>query len=271
SNLSFDRDQVNKILNEQESCLNLCMNNNEKGEKEDHLVDKDFLLLSKKIKKLSIKISDHFDYKIKNFKKFNELFNKELEWCGYGYVKRILRDLIHTMCDNKKNYLLVKDLLNSAELESIIKGCKGDNILLILKCLIGPPNSMNLRNIIWHGFISLSAEENTLSKYYSNYYYHHNNNNDVMMNFDMMNYDELYEFIMYENAIPPNNTNLTIISVLKYLLYNNYFIIPKTQLIWLKSFDYLIEKDKETDGDDGNNDKILKNILYQLLKLANII
>src|SRR5205823_14704704 len=109
-----------------------------------------------------------------------------------------------------------------------------NNILLILKCLIGAPNSMNLRNIIWHGFITLTAEENKLSKYYSiliiflmiilsnkiitsknnsvlinrrfvdytNYYYnnrhcHHQNNNN---NNNMMNYDELYEFVMHENG-----------------------------------------------------------------------
>ncbi|TMW51067.1 hypothetical protein DOY81_003841 [Sarcophaga bullata] len=43
---------------------------------------------------------------------------------------------------------LLKDLINSKEIEMVF----GLEMVLILKILMGSPNSINLRNIVWHGF-----------------------------------------------------------------------------------------------------------------------
>ncbi|XP_062622174.1 endoplasmic reticulum membrane-associated RNA degradation protein-like, partial [Saccostrea cucullata] len=43
---------------------------------------------------------------------------------------------------------LLKDILNSGEITQVF----GTNVIQILRVLIGPPTSLNLRNIVWHGF-----------------------------------------------------------------------------------------------------------------------
>jgi len=45
---------------------------------------------------------------------------------------------------------LLKDLLTLPELSSII----GDNTIRLLQLTIGPPITINIRNILWHGFVS---------------------------------------------------------------------------------------------------------------------
>ncbi|XP_025104495.1 LOW QUALITY PROTEIN: endoplasmic reticulum membrane-associated RNA degradation protein-like [Pomacea canaliculata] len=44
---------------------------------------------------------------------------------------------------------MLKDLLATKELKEIL----GDNVMQILRVLIGPPTSLNLRNLAWHGFL----------------------------------------------------------------------------------------------------------------------
>lgn len=43
---------------------------------------------------------------------------------------------------------LLKDLLATQELKEVF----GDTIVSLLHILIGPPSSLNLRNVLWHGF-----------------------------------------------------------------------------------------------------------------------
>src|SRR5436190_10026881 len=39
-------------------------------------------------------------------------------------------------------------------------------MICILRCIIGPPRSMNLRNVLWHGFISPHEFLKTPAKWY---------------------------------------------------------------------------------------------------------
>lgn len=43
---------------------------------------------------------------------------------------------------------LLKDLLATQELKEVF----GETVIRLLHILIGPPSSLNLRNILWHGF-----------------------------------------------------------------------------------------------------------------------
>ncbi|XP_061168848.1 endoplasmic reticulum membrane-associated RNA degradation protein-like [Saccostrea echinata] len=43
---------------------------------------------------------------------------------------------------------LLKDILNSGEITQVF----GRNVIQILRVVMGPPTSLNLRNIVWHGF-----------------------------------------------------------------------------------------------------------------------
>lgn len=43
---------------------------------------------------------------------------------------------------------LLKDLLATQELKEVF----GDTVVSLLHILIGPPSSLNLRNVLWHGF-----------------------------------------------------------------------------------------------------------------------
>ncbi|TPP64614.1 hypothetical protein FGIG_06978 [Fasciola gigantica] len=57
----------------------------------------------------------------------------------------------------------MKNLLSSAELEELL----GFNCILVLQLLFGPVNSMNLRNLFWHGFVSpIDIKEMGLAIFY---------------------------------------------------------------------------------------------------------
>jgi len=43
---------------------------------------------------------------------------------------------------------LLKDLLATQELKEVF----GATVVSLLHILIGPPSSLNLRNVLWHGF-----------------------------------------------------------------------------------------------------------------------
>ena len=43
---------------------------------------------------------------------------------------------------------LLRDLLSTHELQDVF----GDTVISLLHILIGPPSSLNLRNVLWHGF-----------------------------------------------------------------------------------------------------------------------
>lgn len=57
---------------------------------------------------------------------------------------------------------LLKDLLKSDNLRYYFD----DYYLNLLQILIGPPISLNIRNLVWHGFLSIvEAERLNLSKF----------------------------------------------------------------------------------------------------------
>ena len=47
---------------------------------------------------------------------------------------------------------LLKDLLATCELKDVF----GETVISLLHILIGPPSSLNLRNVLWHGFAAPS-------------------------------------------------------------------------------------------------------------------
>lgn len=65
-------------------------------------------------------------------------------------LERHLGDVFYSITKGmKKTPLIIRDLLDSDELISFY----GIDIIFFLKCIIGPPCGMNLRNIVWHGFV----------------------------------------------------------------------------------------------------------------------
>lgn len=64
--------------------------------------------------------------------------------------ERFLGDVHFTIVNGtKKTPLILRDLLDSTELVDFF----GSDVIFFLKCMIGPPSGMNLRNLVWHGFI----------------------------------------------------------------------------------------------------------------------
>ncbi|XP_064595493.1 uncharacterized protein LOC135462070 [Liolophura sinensis] len=61
-------------------------------------------------------------------------------------LERALGDLYLTR--GKQCPSLLKDLLMTSELEALL----GASVIRFLRVLIGPPTSLNLRNLVWHGF-----------------------------------------------------------------------------------------------------------------------
>ncbi|CAH1792841.1 unnamed protein product, partial [Owenia fusiformis] len=61
-------------------------------------------------------------------------------------LERSLGDLY--MLEGKQCPSMLKDLLVTAELTQLL----GDTMVRLLRVLLGPPISLNLRNVVWHGF-----------------------------------------------------------------------------------------------------------------------
>ncbi|KAF0458651.1 endoplasmic reticulum membrane-associated RNA degradation protein-like [Gigaspora margarita] len=143
---------------------------------------------SLKIKLVAKEVAQFFDSNISTTNDFFDLYVKELEWCGYNdiFVKcidlyhkqdfftllllgissleRLLGDIIFSIHNDKFIIpSLIRDLLIASPLVPLL----GEDIIFFLRCLIGPPNSMNLRNILWHGFINPNEFLPIPAKWYS--------------------------------------------------------------------------------------------------------
>ena len=63
-------------------------------------------------------------------------------------IERALGDVFITVSKISKCPSLLKDLLKTEELKKTF----GEVAVTILQTLMGPPVSLNLRNVLWHGF-----------------------------------------------------------------------------------------------------------------------
>ena len=63
-------------------------------------------------------------------------------------LERSLGDLVTSVSGLTKVPALLRDLLRREELEEVV----GPGCLLLLRLLLGSPFSLNLRNLVWHGF-----------------------------------------------------------------------------------------------------------------------
>ncbi|RIA96358.1 hypothetical protein C1645_755263 [Glomus cerebriforme] len=259
----------------------------------DTLEAEPFTIASNKIKILAYQISQFFE-NIVTTNEFLKLYNDELEWCGNSDIfkkffdlyldedyltallivisnlERFLGDIIYSLHNNISIIpSLIRDLLIAPSLVSLL----GEEMIFFLRCIIGPPSSMNLRNILWHGFISPHEFLKVPAKWYcalilvitmsicniirhkgvigcllkkrngvsfSGYYYltqpiDKADDKNAYISIEE-NFDELYECIMYGNAIPPQFPHHLI---LKDLLFKNFFVISQTYSTWLRSFCYL--------------------------------
>ena len=110
---------------------------------------------------------------------FEEKYRDSLQWTGcndvFGYCFSLLKSsnpanhnlclllltssLEHALGDVYLSYSgasqcpsLLKDLLATCELKDVF----GETVICLLHILIGPPSSLNLRNVLWHGFAAPS-------------------------------------------------------------------------------------------------------------------
>ena len=63
-------------------------------------------------------------------------------------LEHALGDVYLSYSGAKQCPSLLKDLLTTQELKEVF----GDAVITLLHILIGPPTSLNLRNVLWHGF-----------------------------------------------------------------------------------------------------------------------
>ncbi|XP_064403083.1 endoplasmic reticulum membrane-associated RNA degradation protein-like isoform X1 [Halichondria panicea] len=71
---------------------------------------------------------------------------------GTAALERALGDVYVSVTGSTHCPLLLRDLLATEEMEQAL----GHTAVFILRCVIGPPTGLNLRNIVWHGFFSYS-------------------------------------------------------------------------------------------------------------------
>lgn len=248
---------------------------------------------SLKIKLVAKEVAQFFDSNISTTNDFFDLYVKELEWCGYNdiFVKcidlyhkqdfftllllgissleRLLGDIIFSIHNDKFIIpSLIRDLLIASPLVPLL----GEDIIFFLRCLIGPPNSMNLRNILWHGFINPNEFLPIPAKWYSALvivitlticqrvrlcglidslkkrdgasfegFFHLSKPNIIAENFIISDeidkfFDQEYERVMFIQSVPPQYPHL---HILKNLLYKNFFIIYQTHSTWSLALNFL--------------------------------
>ncbi|RHZ77760.1 hypothetical protein Glove_173g10 [Diversispora epigaea] len=250
-----------------------------------------FVKASVKIKLLAKMATFFFDSKIFTLKDFSDLYKEEISWSGYfdvfdkifelyfeqdfytvlllgtSSLERILGCIIFTI--HKETFLipnLIRDLLISPPLVQAL----GKDIIFYLRCLIGPPSSMNLRNVLWHGFICSKEFLPIPAKWYSaliiitimsichkvrkeggidsltrrkganlegfyNLPFKSDNFRDDDDNCDKKKFENIYESCMYEQAFPPLLSHCKIVN----LVLQNFFILPSTHSTWSRSLYFL--------------------------------
>ncbi|CAI2168818.1 8628_t:CDS:2 [Funneliformis geosporum] len=259
----------------------------------DTLEAEPFTKASNIIKVIARQISNFFDFNIISTNDFLNLYNDELKWyenydvykkCIELYLEedyftvllivisnleRIFGDIIYSLYNDTSIIpSLLRDILIAPSLVSLF----GEDMIFFLRCVIGPPSSMNLRNVIWHGFINpheflpipaklycafmltvtmnvcnivrnkgvivLLKKRNGMSL--DGYYYltQRVDKTDDMHTYDSIKEDfaQIYERLMYGHAIPPQGSHLLILET---LLFRNFFVISQSHSAWLRSFHHL--------------------------------
>jgi hypothetical protein len=180
-NTTFDVDYIARI------CLKYNNENSIDYYSSSKILSKNLYLICKKLLKPNINFNTQFSF-IKNFitqdndlnliKKCFEnststLNNAQIHQIQvyisllniFVIFERYLRQLIVTLtCSGDKteagnlNQFLLRDLISNKILEKVLNR----NLINLIKCLIGSPYSLNLRNLLWHGFLQI----NECSHYY---------------------------------------------------------------------------------------------------------
>ncbi|CAG8653560.1 11150_t:CDS:2, partial [Paraglomus occultum] len=254
----------------------------------DTVDDTDFQRACLKIKVLAQEAYRWFHNEIQELKDFENMYCEELIWCGEHKItftksielyfagdnytalllitsslEQLLGDVLHLVNITSQVPPLFRDLLLERPLADIL----GEDFVFLLRCLFGPPNSMNLRNIIWHGFIceeefsptpaiwyyclivvlamSVCAKvkfseascevlirRHTKKAFTGLYHLPQNFNWDYLTKSD---FEQMYELILNEcvpHSIPPHIHLLSILN-------QTFFVIPTTIPTWRRAFEYM--------------------------------
>ena len=73
--------------------------------------------------------------------------------CLTAIFERSLQDLHLMLFDH--THTMLKELIHSEQLKSVL----GEDLIAFLDIVVGPPTSLNIRNLVWHGFGSTDPAE----------------------------------------------------------------------------------------------------------------
>lgn len=153
--------------------------------------------------------------------------------------ERVLGDLYLSLTDYTKPVpSLLRDLLETEELEKVL----GDSLLFLIKSIIGPPTGLNLRNIIWHGFISIREYETSFNSYLFILFF---TTLKVISEHDISKKFKVRNLINFKSEDPfdfghgpfPFKKDDDFMKHLKEMLKTSYFQIPGREDIVLEAFE----------------------------------
>lgn len=162
--------------------------------------------------------------------------------------ERLLGDLYLSLTDYQKPLpSLLRDLLETEELDKYL----GEDILFLIKSIIGPPSGLNLRNIIWHGFLSIKEYDTSFTSFLFMLFFttlkHLSENN--ISKFKVRN---LIDFksedpLDFGSGPFPFKRDDNFMKNLKKMLKTSYFQIPGREDMVLQAFeDHFNEKNLES-------------------------
>ncbi|KAG9297118.1 hypothetical protein G9A89_019399 [Geosiphon pyriformis] len=262
----------------------------------DSMTTEVFKIAAGKIKRIADHVAAAFDTRMKSPDDFETIYGNELSWLGYkdifkecfnlyreqhyltslllaiSSLEKLLGDILFTVGNGSiiippllRELLIVPELVEQLSLA----------IMFFLRCLIGPPNSMNLRNILWHGFVSSVEISPDPAKAYcallmiiafticdrvknnyaqkngkfrerpwadlEGYYFATQTDVNSITSFgeSTRNFDVSYELVIYGHANIPQGEEVV---VLQDLLPYSFFIISKSRAAWSRSFHHLLDK-----------------------------
>ncbi|KAK9710391.1 hypothetical protein K7432_008441 [Basidiobolus ranarum] len=147
-------------------------------------------------------------------------------------LDRALGDLLYSVTKNKKHIpFLLKDLLQSDILRTLL----GGDLLLIMRVLMGTPKGMNIRNLVWHGFVN---SDEMYPGYCIFIHYLIRTIGHVLQNSAslVINHRELLKVDSWYMKIDVDNFGET--AVIKEVFRNSFFIPPGQMSQWCTLAEY---------------------------------
>ncbi|KAF9953247.1 hypothetical protein BGZ65_004791, partial [Modicella reniformis] len=231
-----------------------------------------------------------------------ELYEKQIfdqAWIvGSTVLEQLVSNIIFTLQGSEKFIpFLVRDLLAV----SCLTKCLDRTLIRVLKTMIGSPLTLNIRNLLWHGFI-LPEDDIPLDSYgamlivvtmtiihsaktrissssssstFPSLAIRHQNPKSFYFGQGTVNvadgFEALYEKIAYGTIPTCISSSRLLLDIMKALIHKSHFVTPGTVQQWITSCQHLEPKNESENEGKGNSSSSFVFVMTTLPLLEHAI